>query len=353
MTEIKNHPEEEEYTFRRVLESRKDDIAFLWKKKLLIIGFSIVGCLLGFLIAWKWPVTYTARTTFVVEESKSSGGGLMSSLAGSIGLDIGGLMGGTGGVLAGDNVQQLLISQKMIKSTLLSTMEDGGTETLADRYLKVYKLEKKWEKYAKNGPISFPANDSIYTRLQDSLLNEIIRSISEKQISVNKPDKKLSFFALNTTMKDQNLAARFNDQLIAQSSDFYIKTKTKRLRTNVDKLQFRADSLERILNRRTYSSSASNAGLLDLNPAYVTANVPAELQERDKRLIQTTYGEIVKNLEVSRTMLLQETPTFQLVDEPMLPIRKNRMKYATAGFGGIILAGLAGCFFVLYRRRTT
>lgn len=340
---------EKDFTFRNAFKERLNDVKFLWNHKFKIIGASILGCLIGFLIAWFWPVTYTARTTFVVEEGKSSGGGLMSSLAGSLGLDLGGFMGGTSGVLAGDNVQQLLISHKMLKETLLTPLSSDSNKTIADQYVKVYKLDEKWKKHTNDQLIRFPSEDANYNRLQDSLLNEILRTLSEKQIGVNKPDKKLSFFALNTTMKDQELASLFNENLINQASKFYIETKTKRLRVNVDKLQHRADSLERILNRKTFSTSASTSSLIDLNPAYVTAGVSTELQERDKRIVQTTYSEIMKNLEMSKTMLIQETPTFQIVDTPLIPLRKNRLKYSTAGMTGIILAGLSMCLFVLLR----
>lgn len=342
---------EEDYAFRNILKSRIDDLNYLWQNKFKVLIFGVLGCLTGIVLAWKWPVTYTARTTFVVEESKGSGGGIMSSLAGTIGLDIGSLMGSSSGVLAGDNVQQLLISQRLLRETLLSPFTDS-TESIADKYVKVYKLDKKWDKYTKEAPLAFPVGHVKFTRLQDSLLNEILKTISEKQISVNKPDKKLGFFALNTTMKNAELAAKFNENLIQIAADFYIQTKTQRLRNNVNKLQHRADSLERILNRKTYASSASSSTLLDLNPAYATANVPSELQERDKRLIQTAYGEIVKNLEVSRTMLIQETPTFQIVDTPFLPLRKNRLKYTTAGLGGIVLIGLSGSLWMLSRRKS-
>ncbi len=341
---------EKDFTFRNALKERMEDISFLWRHKFKIIAISALGCLIGFFFAWIWPVSYTAKTTFVVEEGKSSGGGgLMSSLAGSFGLDLSSIMGGTSGILAGDNVQQLLISQKMLKETLLTPVEKNSKETIADRYVKVHKLNEKWEKHLNGNTIVFPSIDSGYTRLQDSLINEILRTLSEKQVSVSKPDKKLSFFALNTTMKDQNLAALFNEHLIEQASEFYIQTKTKRLRVNVDKLQHRADSLERLLNRKTLTTAVSANTQLDLNPAYVTAGVATEVQERDKRLIQTTYSEIVKNLEISRTMLIQETPTFQIVDTPLIPLRKNRLKYSTAGLAGIMIAGISTCLFLLVR----
>ena len=102
---------EENYTFRELLIKRKADIVYLWKRKIQFIPAAIVGILLGLLLAWYWPTTYTSRITFVVDDSKGGGGTMLSSLAGQFGLDMGSLT--TGGVLAGDNVLQLLKSQNL------------------------------------------------------------------------------------------------------------------------------------------------------------------------------------------------------------------------------------------------
>ncbi|WP_423147447.1 hypothetical protein [Rubrolithibacter danxiaensis] len=329
------YPVEENFSFKELITNRKDDFLYLWSKRPKLFIALIIGAVLGALLAWKWPVTYTARLTFVVEESKPGGGSIMSALAGQFGFDLGSLS-GTGGVLAGDNVQELLHSHKLIKNTLLTNYSDSTGKTLADRYAEVYNLKKKWAKYSNN--IRFPANDSAYTRLQDSLLSVIIKRINEKELGISKPDKKLSFFELTSTMRDEKVAALFCRRLLDKAADFYTSTKTKRLRINVEKLQGRADSISKILNKKTYSASAANQILLDINPAYPTANVNQELQERDKLVLSTIYSEVIKNLEVSKTMLAQETPTFQVVDEPEYPLKKNELKYWAAIGLGIVVA---------------
>jgi hypothetical protein len=345
---------EEEFSFAKIINSRKKDIIYLWSRKIRIVIIGLIGGGLGWLMAYLWPITYTAKLTFVVEEGKSSGGGILSSLAGQMGFDIGGITGGTSGILAGDNVLQLLTSQRMIKQTILTPLDSNGTYTLADKYADAYKLKEGWKNLRVNDKketIMFPANTKKYNRLQDSLLQDIIRRMTEKELSVSKPDKKLGFFALTATMKNEQLASLVCTRLIDEAAIFYIETKTKRLRINVDRLQSRADSIGKLLNRKTYAAAGANAVMLDANPAYATIGVGAELQERDKRVLQTIYSEIIKNLEVSRTMLMQETPTFQIVDEPEMPLKKNRMRYATGiAIGGLTL-GIFFCLFLLIRKK--
>lgn len=344
---------EEEYTFRNALKNRGGDIVYLWKNKFRFIPVALIGALLGIFLAWYKPVTYTSRVTFVVDDTKGgSGGSMLSEMAGQFGFDIGGMM-NTGGVLAGDNVQQLLKSEKLIKETLLTPYDTANHNyTLADKYSEATKLKEKWKKYTKDGSlITFPASREKYTRLQDSLLQDLVLRIIEGDFSINKPDKKLTFFEANATMRDEKLSQLFCTRLIKTSTDFYVETKTKKLRNSVKLLERRADSISRVLNKKTYSASAANQILLDANPAYPTSNVNAELQGRDKMVLSTIYAEVTKNLEASKTMLMQETPTIQIVDVSEYPLRKNRLKYLRTSVIAAVLAMMTYGIYLLFTRK--
>lgn len=340
------YPQEENFSFRQLVLSRKPDVEYLWSKKWRIIIVGFLGGLLGLLLSFIWPITYSARLTFVVEDTKAGGGSIVSALAGQFGLDLSSV-GGASGVLAGDNVEQLLRSNAILKKALLTPYGDKENHTLADIYAIKNKLIEKWEKkYVEDGKkLSFPIKTTTYTRLQDSLLQDIVDRIVKKELGVSKPDKKMSFFEVSTTMKDERLAQLLCTEVLKQGSDFYIQTKTKRLRTNVERLQTRADSLTKLLNRKTYSASSATQLLLDVNPAYTTANVGSEVQERDKIVLSTIYSEVIKNLEVNKTLLMQETPTVQIVDEPGLPLKKNRLKW----WEGIAYTGFSSGFvYILF-----
>jgi hypothetical protein len=344
------HPYEPEFSFKKLLNDRVGDIAYIFQFKKTLALVLIAGALLGALTAWLWTPTYTARLTFVVDDSKSGGGaGGLSALAGQLGFNLDGL-GGASGVLAGDNVEELIKSHKLIKATLLTAYD--STQTLADRYAAVNKLDKKWLKYSPNGQIiRFPLNSVKNSRLQDSLLHEMTTLILSGEFGISKTDKKLGFFEVDATMKDEKLALLFCNRMIKQSTDFFISTKTRRLRNNVERLQQRADSIGAILNHKTYDLSSANQSLLDINPAYAKANAGIDIKERDKIVLTTIFSETVKNLESSKTMLAQETPTVQIVDEPELPLKKNKLKYSIAILSGLIIAGVLFSFYKLLTRK--
>ena len=337
---------EEDFTFRKLLNDWWQSFVFALKFWRMIALVVLLGGLIGLGYAfWKKP-TYTAILTFVVEEAKSGGGSIASALAGQIGIDIGGLSGGNG-ILSGDNVLQLLKSQTFIKQTLLTPYHDSSSAvSLADQYVTATGLKEAWQSSSKVGKqVNFPAGQTSFTRMEDSLLHTVIKRISDKELSIDKPDKKLGFFALHVTSRDERFSQLFCGRLLKIATDFYVATKTKRLSTNVVRLQKRADSLGSLLDRRTYSAVDADKLLLDANPAYTSSMANAEISSRNKLIQSTVYAEVIKNLEISRTALIQETPTVQVVDYPELPLKENKVSKLLALLAGMTIGGVLGVLF--------
>ncbi|MDO8997123.1 MAG: hypothetical protein Q7U77_10895 [Sediminibacterium sp.] len=350
--------QEEEFSLSGQLLGLWKLVLYALSKWRLLALAAVLGALLGLGYYFLKPVIYTAHITFVVEESKSAGGGgsLMSALAGQFGVDIGGLS-GTSGVLAGDNVLQLLKSRSLIKKTLLTpftnSVNDKGTaRSLADEYARVYGLDKKWLNSRKVGrAIAFKPGVLSLPRTEDSLLQSIVKKILEKELIIAKPDKKLGFFEMSTSMRSEQLSALFCTRLLKTTTDFYIDTKTRRLVTNVQRLQVKADSLLYALNKKTYSSADANRMLLDINPVYAAPAVNAEMSARDKIIQGTIYADIVKNLEISKTSLIQETPTVQVVDEPEFPLPDNASDWWLAALAGAaLLVLIAGVIIIALKK---
>ena len=343
--------EEPEFSFKNVLLHWVKNINYLFRqwKFLLVIGF--IGALLGIGYGLLKPNTYTANLTFIVEEAKPAGGSVLSALSGSLGFDIGGLNGGNG-ILSGDNVLQLVKSHSLIKKTLLTPYNDSGNYSLADKYADTYDWKTKWLNNKKVGiPIHFSTDKNNFSRIEDSLLQVLMKRIDEEDVDIAKPDKKLGFFQINVTMRDERLSQLFCERLLKTTTDFYIEAKTRRTRKNVERLQSRADSIGTLLNKKTVNASEADRLLLDANPVYTNPTVSAEISSRDKIMVGTIYAEIVKNLEISKTALIQETPTVQIVDEPELPLKKNKMQLLFAALLGAIIAAAAAAVFLLYTKK--
>lgn len=321
------YQEDPEFSFGQQLHEwlqKSRRIVLCYWRLLLIIA--ILGAVSGSLYAIFKPITYTASMSFVMEDAKTSGGSLMSALSGSLGLDLGGLAGGSG-MLAGDNIQALVKSPTIIRNTLLTTYADTGVYSLADKYAEVTHLREKWRDNRKVKQLVFFPCGQPFSRLQDSLIQCIIQKVTKNALSLAKPDKKLSIFELQIVSKDERWSQLFCERILKATTDFYINTKTSRLKSNIEHLQQRADSVAALLNRKTFTSTKSNVLLLDANPAYADPEASAEISSRDKILLTTIYAEIVKNLEINKTALVQETPTMQIIDYPLLPLKQNKLSW--------------------------
>lgn len=292
----------------------------------IILGVAVVaGALLGISAAWLSSANYSAKMTFVLEEGASRSSGL-SVLAGQFGLDLGGMSGASSNMLAGDNIIGLLKSKRFTEEVLLTAYTPDNKVSLADKYAELYGLRKAWAKNKEIGyEVFFPVQQDRhgFSRIQNTLLQQMRDQILAGVV-VARSDKRMSFFEVKTQFKDELLAKYFTERLVDKALDFYVETRTQRVRANVDRLQRRADSIGGLLNRRTYATASAQSRLLDINPAYQTANVAAEVTGRDKVMVATIYGEIIKNLEVQKATLTQETPVIQVVDAVELPLVKSK-----------------------------
>jgi hypothetical protein len=369
-----NYPYEQPFSFASWLNGWvvkiKKVISANFKLVLIVV---LIGAALGLAYSIFKPVRYNAEITFSVEDSKSIGGGLLSSLGGSIGMDIGSLAGSGNGVLSGDNVLSLLKSKSMMAQSLktpypienntnntIATKNNAATDsskqstianyTIADRYADVYGLREKWAANEKIGRAIYFGQPDQNIRLQDSLLKLIIKRIEEKELTVVKPDKKLSFFNIAINTKDELMSLLITKGIIKIATDFYVNAKVGRLRNNIERLEKRTDSISNLLNQQTYSATEDARLLLNVNPADINAPVYSEISQRDKMVLTTIYAELMKNLEVSKAALIQETPTVQIVDQTGFPLERIETKWYEGIFLGAILSLLAITSLLLFRQ---
>lgn len=338
-----NNPEGGEISIKEIILKIRSIISYLLRSWWLIVLFSIVGASIGFTLAYLSKLKYRAELTFVMEDNSSSNPlSKYASLAGQFGVDLG--EGSGSGLFQGDNIMEFLRSRLLIQKSLLSVMMvDGKKETLAERYIEINDLRKGWEKSEVLANVHFPvdADRSKFTIVQDSLLQVFHQTILKNHLLIDRPDEKLNFISVKFTSPSELFSKVFVENLVKEALSFYIDTKTRRTRSSVDKLQGQADSLEILLNRKTYSAAAVQD--LNQNPARQAASISSELALRDKLILQTMYGEVIKNLEMSKIAMTQETPLVQIIDLPVLPLEKVKLSKLKA----ILIGGVGGAFLTI------
>jgi len=345
----------DEISLKDLISKLKQWCYFIIKQWKIIALVGFFGGLAGFFYASNQKATYSAKVTFVVEEGKSGSSSLggLASLAGQFGVDVGG--GSGGGVLSGDNILLYFKSPSLAREVLLSTFDSSTNASIADVYASVYELKKGWSENEKIGNVVFPIFNSnkSYSRLQDSLLQTIIKTILTNQFTVARTDKKAGFIDVSSTMRNELLAKIYCERIVQKVVERYINIKTQRQNATVQKLQFRVDSIANLLKQKTVSSASlqNSSSTMDINPLYRTGtSVAVESTLRDKTLLSTIFASVTQNLEMAKFTLSQETPVIQIVDSPILPLKKEKMSLLkTAFLGAFLFAFIVVLGFVIKR----
>lgn len=287
-------------------------------RKLIVLALLLVNGVAA-LYSFLQKQQYEAEVSFILEEKSAGGGGSLSGIASQFGIDLGGL-GAGGSIFSGDNILDILRSRHIVEKVLLSKIDSSkgvSSETLADLYLP--QLRKKVPAVSYNNVV-YPKP---MTRLQDSVLYFIFDQIVQKNLVVDRVNKKGSIIKATVVTQSETFSKIFSDRLVHETIQLYVDQKTSLSNRNIARLEKRADSLLRILNNKSYQSASLQ--ILDANTAFRSTAVPVELSQREKTISFALYSEVVKNLEASRMSLASQTPIINMLDTAKYPLL-NRKK---------------------------
>jgi hypothetical protein len=330
----KNTPNNEPWTLKEVIAVTKSGTKYLGTKWLTILVFSIIGGLLMLGYAVFRNPKYTAVYTFVLDDTKDELG-QFSDLEALTGLGLG----QNQGMFDGDNILSLYTSRRMIGDALLSRANfNGKTMLLIDRYAASHKLRKRWKSHDDIDDITFDGDPEKFSRKQDSLITDLARQFNKKFLSVTKPDKKLAIIRVSFESTDELFAKEFTDKLVDNVNSFYIETKTKKTYQNVMLLQKQADSVKLVLNTSLSGVASAMDATPNANPLLLSLKVSSEKKQVDVEAATAIYGEVVKNLEIAKISLRQETPLIQVIDKPILPLSVDKIKKITGFIVGFLVA---------------
>jgi uncharacterized protein involved in exopolysaccharide biosynthesis len=349
MTELRDEQQQidnDEISLKELIQKIQEWTQYLKTQWKLIIGIAALGGIIGFVYASFQKPSYLATTTFVLEEDKGGGGlGGAMGLASSFGFDLGG---GGGGLFTSSNIIELMKSRLVVEKTLLNPVQVAGKEiSLADYYIQINELKEAWAKKPNLANINFPENAdrTKFNLEQDSILQTISAGLTKNNLVIAQKDKKVSIISLTVKTENELFSKLFCEQLLKETSDFYIETKSKKSRLNVDILQHQADSIRAELNGAITGVAKASDNVYNLNPAFNVKRTLGTSRQVDVQANTAILTQLVAQLELSKVSLRKETPLVQLIDRPILPLEKDKV----GRLKSLILGGfLAGFLTVLY-----
>jgi hypothetical protein len=224
----------------------------------------------------------------------------------------------------------------------------GGKEmSLVEYYLQINKTREGWAKKPALANINFPvkADRTKFSLEQDSILQTISAGLIKANLVIAQKDKKVSIISLTVKTESELFSKLFCEQLLKETSDFYIETKSKKARLNVDILQRQADSIRAELNSAITGVATTSDNVYNLNPALNVKRTPSIRRQVDVQANTAILTQLVAQLEMSKVSLRKETPLVQLIDRPILPLEKEKV----GRLKSLILGGfLAGFLTILY-----
>ena len=339
--------QEEEITLKDIVARTKQVVRYLLSKWVIIVIVGILGGTIGLVYAWNAKPKYSAVLNFVLSSNASSGGGSLMGLASQFGINLGN---DNDDVFSGDNIIALMDSRRMVQQALFG--KPGGlNESLINFFIRDNKINEGWKgnERTKNA-YPFPDDAKAMTMVQDSLARTIYKAIVTSVLEVSKPDKNQSIYTVKSTSHNELFSYYLTKFLVDSTSAFYISTKTSTAKQNLDMLQHEADSLRILLGGVITSAGSQTDVTFNLNPAYQVQRSGALQSQARASALGQAYGQVLQSLEIAKITLLKEMPLYQVIDEPTLPLEKEKPGRLKSLIIGGILGGMLICVFLISRK---
>jgi uncharacterized protein involved in exopolysaccharide biosynthesis len=331
----------------------RDLIIPIWSARKQILTIAI-GCgILGGIVGFLTPATYTASSTFLPQTSQTGGGlsGSLGGLASLAGINLS--TGAAGGGEIPPSMYATVLASEPFRKQILDAKiwVNGDSISYRDYLLNQPKsvvgtlLEYTIGLPGKlagtgNEESSLPSSGELQA-LSDGE-NELHKALAGKINIAN--DKKEGVVSMTVVEGDPMIAAQVAKVTEEVLQDWIIDHKIKNAKAQYDFIekQFKTKQKE------FFSIQDQLAGYMDRNQNVLSATYLTRLErlQAEFDLVNTVYSELAKQKEQAAIQLSKDTPTFSVLDPVKVPKEKTGPKKSIyvlgAFFVGLILA--AGWF---------
>lgn len=313
-----------------------------WRMAVLII---ISTSILGFAYSFYKKPKFIATSSMMLENSKSGG-----SMAGALALasQFGLLGGGSSSVINEEKLVDIIKAESIIRSALFKNVTiDSKNDILANHFIDIFGYNKVWETDDTLRGFRFTHTKENLTVLENRVFKMFYERIKLKFLTTEK--SKSGIISIKVESTSELFSKHFNHFLVEALTSFYVNRISEKGQMNVAIIQKRVDSVAIALR----DSEHALAKWKDSNFQLVKAQgMIAEMDlRRNVEVNNSIYIEGIKQLEISKFTLLQDTPFLQIIDEPSFPIEPVRLSHVR----GLIFGFIIGCFlsglFVFTRKK--
>lgn len=337
----------------------KDLIIPIWRNRKQILTTAIIFAVLGGIIGFLTPATYTASSTFLPQTAQAGGGlsGSLGGLASLAGINLNAPM--SGGDIPPSMYATVLASEPFRKRILDAKIWVNGDSVTYRDYLehqpasalgtiqgytigfpgKLIGALSSSEETKEVGPDPSlqPLSDAEYA-LQNALKGKIT-------ITNDKKEGVVSIIVIEGDPLIAAQIARFTEEVL---QDWIIEHKIKNAKAQYDFIekQFQAKQKE------FFSIQDQLAGYMDRNQNVLSATYLTRLErlQAEFDLLNTVYSELAKQKEQAAIQLSKDTPTFSVLDPVKVPKEKTAPKKSLYVLGGFVVGVIFSSVWFLLRK---
>lgn len=328
-----------------------------WKFILKCCGVAaVVGLIVGFSI----PKTYTVSATLAPETVSKSGGGSLSSLAAMAGINLSSST--TADAFYPELYPQIVSSNPFIVGLFSVPVEfEYKKETVQTdlyTYLKEYTSAPWWNAILKLPGKAIGAVMGIFREKEEPVegyaninpqaltleQEELVKAIKES-ISIT-VDKKTSLISISVVAQNPDVAYTLAKEVISSLQNFVTDYRTQKSRKDLEYYQRVYDDAK----EDYYAAQQKYARYVDANQAVTRQSVMIEQQrlQNESDLAFQLYNSCAQQLESAKVMVQKETPVFAEMDPPTRPTKKTAPSKAKILVIMVFLGAVVGAVWAIW-----
>lgn len=327
----------------------------LWQKRKFILKVSLVGLVVGVMVAFSIPKEYTTMVILAPESKSQGAGGNANALAAMAGINLGGTV--ADGDMAPDLYPNIVESTPFILGLFDVRVIDSKQEidTTLYYYLKDKQKKTWWSKI-----MGFPGGIiSLFSKKDlDNKLDEIDSfNLTAEQTSVLNNlkgrliitvDKKTGIISLESTMQSPIISANIADTLTSYLQSYIISYRTQKARQDLfftEKLYAEA--------KKDYSDAQQKyARYLDENQNVILASyrVNQEKLQNEVALTYSVYNQMAQQLQLAKVKVQDTTPVYTIIQPAVVPLVPRKPNKKLIVIGLVVLAVIASSAFILGKK---
>ena len=323
-------------------------ISKLWKKRSMIIKWCIAGAIVGLVVGFSIPKTYTASVTLAPEmEQKTSSG--VSSIASMMGVNLNNSVDAISVEMFPDVVHSTPFIVELFDLPVTFERKDSVITVPLVEYMKEYQRSPWWSviiqaPFKALGWVMSLGKDKEEETLQGPLdptnlpkkEREVVKFFAEN-IMVN-VDKKSFKTSMSLELQDPLVVAAVMEAVTENLKEYMSDYRTSKARQDVENLQVISD----LRKADYYKAQQEYADYIDSNKSVIRQSAQAERErlQQEMNLAYQVYSQVATQLEGARIQAEQAKPVFAIINPVTVPLKKtapSKVKIL------VIFTFLAGC----------